>query len=233
MQPILINGQRVVPLRALPYFTNGAWSASDVATLLYDPNWSPNPVSNALDPQHIDASGNVCGISGTDFMRMREDVYAARQRGASNAEVRALYAGVFVPYDIVRPMFEYASKMRCAAVDYTTTSAEPLAGLGDHWPESCPMKWNDNPVMTKEERELLLEGFATKATSGTPNTQRDAKGKKQKWKEACIEAARTLRKDNFQGKITRRKIAKQLAEIYKDKAESTIYREIDASWWKS
>jgi len=221
MLSVDIQGRKATPIRALPFVTNGYWNAGGVSALMIDPN-RPSSFDAYLSPKQILLDGSLRDISEADFMPMLAAVRTAEKSGGVFACISALYPGVFIWQDVAEKLFSADAKH---LADFTGT-------IYSSWPDEVSKQWNDAPIMSPEQRELVMEGFELFMVNSAGKTKapaRDEKGNHIKWKHQAIGVADQLISLGI--KPSARAVAKELRTRNPNYSQGTITREIDRSWW--
>lgn len=156
--------QVAIPLRALPFITQGMFEPSEIVELFYDPE---THAEVGVDPpqchHYVNATGSVATVHAGTWKALRKRVAALAATDHTLQLLAILPAGMFVWYADFKRYYEYLITMTADAEARGARTA-PAGEWG----------WDESVTLLPAEREVVWQGFETLASAVPQRRRREA-----------------------------------------------------------
>jgi hypothetical protein len=147
-----IDGRVAIPVRALPFVTEGTFDPAELAYLFYDPESHADAEFPAPPSAfQVARNGNTSRVAATRWKRPRDKLHSLAARPTDSSErIEGLLPGVFVWRDEFKTFYDFLIR-KAAHSDAKGFRPSPAGEWG----------WDEDAPLTAAEHSLVWEGFDT------------------------------------------------------------------------
>ena len=218
---IQLNGELVMPIRAIPAHTPGMFDPRDVIDMLCRIEGYPD--APLLRPLHVTSDGQVVGMHPAQFLDAYTQLHSDEAPEGLDG-IRLLPRGVLVRVAEIKEMYEF--------LDGKLFERDSKYGY-----QEVPRAWVDEPITDAEEEVVFFEGINGVINTPVPSTtpvkkgrSRDGKGIDKTTQMCADEAAR-----DYIVRTGSKPTKKQLVDVIikrsgTTKSPETVIREFHVTW---